>query len=90
MPLVKFPPHLMNRFPVPAECAAEGSTVADVLADLERRYPGLSSYVVDERGAMRQHVNIFVGGAMLRDRATLSDVVEDDTMIHVMQALSGG
>ena len=46
--------------------------------------------MLDERGAVRQHVTIFVDDVPIRDRATLTDPVGDDTEIFVLQALSGG
>jgi len=68
----------------------EGSTVAEVIAALDRRFPGLGDYIVDERGALRKHVNIFVGKQMIHDRRGLSDAVADGDEIHILQALSGG
>ncbi len=68
----------------------EGRTLAEVVAALDQRFPGLGPYVVDERGALRHHVNLFVDGEMLADRAALSDPVGPDTAVHLIQALSGG
>ena len=67
-----------------------GSTVAEVLADLERRAPGIEFYVCDELGRLRRHVNIFVDGEMIVDRKRLSDRVSEGTRVLIMQALSGG
>ena len=53
---VRFPRHLRRHVPVPAECEATAGTVGDVLQDLDRRFPGVSSYLIDERGSLRQHV----------------------------------
>jgi molybdopterin converting factor small subunit len=47
-------------------------------------------YLVDERGRLRKHVNIFIGDAMVRDRAALSDPIADDAEVFIFQALSGG
>ncbi|MBI1902681.1 MAG: MoaD/ThiS family protein [Planctomycetia bacterium] len=90
MPLVRFPPHLRHQFPLPENCSAEGKTVAEVVADLERRFPGVRGYILDDQGAVRQHVNIFVGNDFLRDRRKLSDPVGPEAKVYVMQALSGG
>ncbi len=90
MVVVRFPPHLIRHFPVPTECAAEGNTVAEAVLDLERQYPGLTGYLIHENGTLRQHVNIFLGEQMVRDRAGLSDSLEGVNEMFVMQALSGG
>jgi hypothetical protein len=50
----------------------------------------LRGYVVDDQGALRQHVAIFVDNRPISDRAGLGDKVRHDSEIFVMQALSGG
>lgn len=90
MPHVKFTRHLQRFFPDLQETQVEGKTVAEVIAALNQRYPGLADYVVDDRGALRQHVNIFVGEALIRDRETLQDPVNDNDRVFILQALSGG
>jgi hypothetical protein len=52
--------------------------------------PRLRGYVVDERGALRKHMSIFVDGELIADRRTLADAIGADSEIYVMQALSGG
>jgi hypothetical protein len=64
--------------------------VGVVLDEAFRRNPSLRGYILDERGAVRHHVAIFVDGQLLRDRVKLSDAVSPDSEIYVMQALSGG
>lgn len=71
-----------------SEAHAEGATVREVL---DRVFAGdalLRSYVLDDQGRLRRHVNVFVDGAMVADRARLSDPAGAE--IHVLQALSGG
>jgi molybdopterin synthase sulfur carrier subunit len=70
-----------------ADLEARGATVAAVLEDLDRRYPGLRFRVVDEQDRLREHMNIFVGGRPTRD---LDAKVRPDDEIHILQALSGG
>ena len=69
------------------ELEARGATLAAVLADLERRHPGLRFRVVDEQGRVRQHMNIFIGGQRARD---LDAHVGPDDEVCILQALSGG
>jgi len=69
---------------------AEGTTVADVIKAVEAAYPGLSDYLVEENGALRKHVHIFINDAFIRDRRTLSDGIHSGDHVHIIQALSGG
>jgi len=90
MPTVRFPQHLLRHVKAPSVVTVRGATVAEALADVERHYPGVRDYLVDERGSLRKHVNIFVGDALVRDRAALSDPLPLDAEVFVFQALSGG
>jgi sulfur-carrier protein len=67
-----------------------GATVGEALTAVFARSPTLRSYIVDDQGALRRHVVVFVGGEAVRDRARLTDAVAPDAEIAVMQALSGG
>lgn len=87
---IYFPEHLRRHFAVPRTCQVEGRTVKELLARLEQGYPGLTDYILDERGRLRKHVNIFIGNEMIRDRAGLSDPVVETQEIYILQALSGG
>jgi hypothetical protein len=67
-----------------------GATVAEVVRGMEALAPGFAFYVCDEVGRLRQHVNVFVDGERVNDRATLSDPVAPGTRVLILQALSGG
>lgn len=69
---------------------AAGDRLGDVFAAYFERYPGVRSYVIDDTGAVRRHVTVFIDGNVVVDRAALSDDVAADATIHVFQALSGG
>jgi len=66
---------------------ADGDTLAAMFADLDRRYPGLRFRVVDEQGAIRAHIKIFVDGVLARDLAT---AVRPDGELMIVGALTGG
>jgi hypothetical protein len=90
MARVRFTRHLRLHFPDLRDGEVEASTLAELVAALDRSRPGLAGYLVDERGALRRHVNIFVNGGLLRDRARLGDRIGAADEVYVMQALSGG
>ena len=90
MPEVRFTPHLKRYFPDLGDIHVEADTVAAVVQSVDRRWPGLAAYLVDERGALRKHVNIFVGKDAVRDREGLGDAVPSDGRVFILQALSGG
>ncbi len=67
-----------------------GGTVREVLDAAFGENDRARRYVLDEQGALRQHMNVFVDGDWLRDRTQLSDPVRPESEVWVMQALSGG
>ncbi len=86
---VHFTSHLRNLVPSGPIIAA-GATVAEALQSLFGETPHVRSYVLDERGALRKHVCIFVDGVRLQHDAALSRPIGPDSKLYVMQALSGG
>lgn len=66
------------------------STVSDALGLLWRLHPALQDRIVDEQGAVRQHVNIFVGEEAIRFADGLSTKVPSDAEIMIVPAVSGG
>jgi hypothetical protein len=87
---VSFTRHLSRFFPTLEACDVPASTVRELIDELERRHPGLASYVVDETGRLRRHVNVFIGEEPVRDRVRLSDALGPDARVFILQALSGG
>ena len=90
MPTVKFTYALRRFFSGLKDTAAAGMTLSEVLREMETRYPGICSYILDEQGCLRKHVNIFIDGQLINDRRSLSDSFSKDSEIYIMQALSGG
>ena len=66
---------------------ASGATVAEVLASLEARYPGMRFRMIDEQDRIRRHVRVFVND---REAATLAAPVASGDQVHLICALSGG
>jgi hypothetical protein len=69
---------------------AAGSTLRAVLDDYFAEHERARGYVLDEQGKIRQHMVIFIDGEMVHDRNGLTDHVKPDSVIDVIQALSGG
>lgn len=88
---VKFTRHLKRFFPTLTDnVTIEGETIASIVANLDVAFPGLAAYIIDERGTLRKHVNIFIGQEMIHDREKLQDSVQPNDQIFIFQALSGG
>jgi len=90
MPTVHFTPALKRFRPDLKTIEVIAATVSEVVMGIEANYPGLSAYLVEDNGALRQHVNIFINDTFIRDRKRLSDRVSAGDEVHVIQALSGG
>jgi sulfur-carrier protein len=86
---VAFTPNLQRHVEAP-RCDAPGATVREVLDRVFADNPRLRGYIVDERGALRKHMTVFLDGRQISDRERLSDPVAPHSEIYVMQALSGG
>ena len=66
---------------------AAGATLAELLADLDRQYPGLRFRVIDEQDKIRPHVRFFVNGGLVSDAAR---PLRPTDAVQIVQALSGG
>jgi hypothetical protein len=89
LPTVSFTSALQRFLPAPT-CEVAGATVAEALGAVFAANPTLRGYVLDDQGALRRHVAVYVRGELLRDRTRLSDPVGVADEIHVFQALTGG
>jgi sulfur-carrier protein len=66
---------------------ASGSTITEMLDDLNRQFPGIRFRMIDEQDSIRPHMKIFVNGEQVW---SLSTVLESRDEIYILQALSGG
>lgn len=89
MPTVSFTSALQRFLPAPT-ATVDGATVGDALAAVFAARPALRGYVLDDQGAVRRHVIVFVNGQPMQDRVRLTDPVGADDEIYVFQALTGG
>jgi molybdopterin converting factor small subunit len=67
--------------------AAVGMTLGEVLADLDRQFPGIRFRMVDEQGRLRPHMRVFVNGQAVHELARPLQPTDD---VSIVQALSGG
>lgn len=84
---VRIPTPLRSYTGEEAVVEAAGGTIAEVLDDLDAKFPGLRFRMIDEQDQLRQHMNIFVGRERTRDLTTSLEGVDE---VVIMQALSGG
>lgn len=89
MPRVTFTQNIQRHVECPPS-EVVGATVREVLDAVFAENPRARSYILDDQGAVRKHVVVFVGGQQILDRTRLSDPVPPDAEVYVMQALSGG
>ena len=89
MPHVVFTSALQRFFPLPS-AEVEAHTVCDALAAVFTSRLALRGYVLDDQGALRRHVAVYVNGQPLADRMHVTDPVGPRDEIFVVQALSGG
>ena len=89
MPRLYFTPNLQRHLACPPG-EVIGRTVREALEAYFADHPKARSYVLDDQGAVRPHVVIFVDNEPIADRVHLQDAVAPASEIFVMQALSGG
>ena len=89
MATVRFTQNIQRHVPCPTREIA-GSTLRDVLNEYFRENERARGYVLDEQGKVRQHMIVFIDGEMTLDRERLSDPVKENSLVDVIQALSGG
>ena len=87
MATVHLPRSLIALFPgTPRQLESSGTTVREVIADLDARVPGMWNRICEAGPAIRTHVNVFVAG----ERAGLDTPVAANGTVHVIPAVSGG
>jgi molybdopterin synthase sulfur carrier subunit len=85
--IVHLPRSLIALFPgAPRRLEAAGSTVAEVIDDLDRQVPGMRNRLVEAGPELRSHINVYVSG----ERAALDTPVPAWADVHIIPAVSGG
>lgn len=89
MPRIRFTQNIQRHVACP-EAIVPGDTLRHALENYFSINARARSYVLDDQNALRKHMNIFINGRRIADRAALTDPLNPDDCIDVMQALSGG
>jgi molybdopterin synthase sulfur carrier subunit len=84
---VRLPSPLTSYTGERAELDAAGATLSEVVADLDRRFPGIRFRIVDEQDRIRPHIKFFVAGRLARG---LAEPVREADEVMIVAALSGG
>ncbi|MDF1858892.1 MAG: MoaD/ThiS family protein [Verrucomicrobiales bacterium] len=89
MPSISFSPNIRSHVDVDT-CEVGGDTVREALELVFSTHPRLRSYLFDDNGTLRKHIAMVLNSEPVHDRNQLSDPIQPDDEIFVMQALSGG
>ena len=87
---VRIPTILRNYTDGAKEVNADGSTLAEILESLETNHPGLKARVLDDAGALRRFVNVYVGDEDVRFIGGLDAPVADGAKLSIIPAVAGG
>jgi molybdopterin synthase sulfur carrier subunit len=90
MPQVRIPTPLRKLTGDQELVTAEGSTIGDILTNLDQTFPGLGERIYDEQGNVRRFVNIFVNDEDIRFLEEKATPVKDSDEISIVPAIAGG
>ena len=80
----------LQRYYPKAQFEIAATSVVDLLQKMDEVRPHFSHYILEDNGAIRKHVNIFIDGDIVLDKSTAQIPLQPGSEIHIMQALSGG
>lgn len=90
MPHIEFTSQLAQHVECPPGKSVDATSLSEALETVFQEHPQLRGYVMDDQGAIRKHIAVFIDGEMLHQRDQLDIPVTPEGEIFVMQALSGG
>lgn len=85
--IVRIPSPLHSYTDRQSHVEAEGASIGELLADLDRRYPGIRFRIVDEQDHLRPYMRVFVNRVQ---RMTLDAPLSPDDEVQILQGLAGG
>jgi molybdopterin synthase sulfur carrier subunit len=91
MPIrIEIPPPMRDLTDGKVEVTANGETVKEAIADLVAHYPALKSKIFDEKGTIRQHINLFVNDEDIRYLDEMDTKLTDGVLLALIPAVAGG
>jgi molybdopterin synthase sulfur carrier subunit len=87
---VKLPTILRKFANNEARVSVEGSTLAEVLKDLESRYPGITKNVIADDGGLHRFINVYLNDEDVRYLGSLETPVNDGDTVSILPAVAGG
>ena len=87
---VKIPTQLRTLTEGAGEVEASGATLAEILEDIESRHPGMKERLLDDSGALRRFVNVYLNDEDVRFLDGLSTSVPEDAQLSIIPAVAGG
>jgi sulfur-carrier protein len=88
--IVRLPGALREATGGETKLTASGGTLREVIAEIDRRHPGFAARVLDEAGALRSYVNVYIGEDDARTRGGSAAAVPDGSEVMVIPAMAGG
>ncbi len=90
MPSIRVPSALRTFTGGNADVETTAATVRDALADLDRRHPGIAARIIDNTGAVKPFIRIFVGADDIGSLAGLDTKLSDRDELSIIPAIAGG
>ena len=90
MPRVKVPTQLRQLTGGEAEVDADGTTVSELIENLESRHPGIRTRLLDDSGQLRRFVNVYVNDEDVRFEKGLDTSVPEGAQVSIIPAVAGG
>ena len=87
---VRLPGALRDATGGETKLTASGGTLREVITEIDRRHPGFAARVLDEGGALRSYVNVYIGEEDARARGGSGALVPDGSEVMVIPAMAGG
>jgi len=72
------------------EVTAEGATVSEVIADLDKNYPGIKERICEADGNLRRFVNLYLNDEDIRFKDNLNTELKDNDELSIIPAIAGG
>ena len=88
--IVRIPTPLQGLTNNLSEVAAEGSTISELMSDLDQKYPGLKGRIYDDSGKLRRFVNVYVNDEDIRFLDNEDTAVQDGAEVSIIPSIAGG